>query len=87
MILEVRDIHCYYDLSHAVHGLSLSLDAGEIVSLLGRNGAGKSTTIHTITGIVRPRSGEVRLARSMVLRRPAPATLSAASRASALDRE
>jgi branched-chain amino acid transport system ATP-binding protein len=70
MILEVRDIHCYYDLSHAVHGLSLSLDAGEIVSLLGRNGAGKSTTIHTITGIVRPRSGEVRLAATPITHRP-----------------
>lgn len=62
MILEVDNIHCYYDLSHVLHGVSLSLDAGEIVSLLGRNGAGKTTTIQTIAGLVKPHTGAIRLA-------------------------
>ena len=55
MILEVDEIHCYYGLSHVVHGVSLQLEAGEIVSLLGRNGAGKTTTIQAIVGLVPPR--------------------------------
>ncbi len=58
MILEVDNIHCYYGLSHVLHGVSLKVDAGEIVSLLGRNGAGKTTTILSIMGLVRPRSGK-----------------------------
>lgn len=70
MILEVDNIHCYYGLSHVVHGLSLQLDAGEIVSLLGRNGAGKTTTIQAIVGLVRPRSGEIRLAEMPLSGRP-----------------
>lgn len=70
MILEVDNIHCYYGLSHVVHGLSLQLDAGEIVSLLGRNGAGKTTTIQAIVGLVRPRSGEIRLAETPLSGRP-----------------
>lgn len=70
MILEVENIHCYYGLSHVIHGLSLQLDAGEIVSLLGRNGAGKTTTIQTIVGLVRPRSGDIRLAEKPLTGRP-----------------
>ena len=70
MILEVENIHCYYDLSHVVHGLNLQLDVGEIVSLLGRNGAGKTTTIQAIVGVVRPRSGDIRLAERSLTGRP-----------------
>lgn len=66
MILEVDNIHCYYGLSHVLHGVSLKVDAGEIVSLLGRNGAGKTTTILSIMGLVRPRSGVIRLAASTI---------------------
>ncbi len=59
MILEVRDIHVYYGLAHVLHGISLQVDRGEVVALLGRNGAGKSTTLKAIMGIVPPRSGRV----------------------------
>ncbi len=71
MILEVEEIHCYYGLSHVVHGVSLELEAGEIVSLLGRNGAGKTTTIQAIVGLVPPRSGAIRLAATPITGRPA----------------
>jgi branched-chain amino acid transport system ATP-binding protein len=51
-ILEVRDLHAYYGKSHVLHGVDLSVGEGEIVSLLGRNGVGRSTTIKTIMGLV-----------------------------------
>ena len=70
MILEVDNIHCVYGPSHVLHGLSLQLDAGEIVSLLGRNGAGKTTTIQAIVGLVRPRSGDIFLATLPINGRP-----------------
>ncbi|MFN8559939.1 MAG: ABC transporter ATP-binding protein [Dehalococcoidia bacterium] len=57
--LEVRDVHTYYGNIHALKGVSLSVDAGEIVTLIGANGAGKSTTLKTISGLVRPRQGSV----------------------------
>ena len=70
MILEVDSINCFYGLSHVIRGLSLRLDAGEIVSLLGRNGAGKTTTIQAIVGLVRPRSGDIFLMTSPITGRP-----------------
>lgn len=60
-LLEVHDLHSYYGHIHALHGVSISVEAGEIVTLIGANGAGKTTTLNSISGIVRPRSGEVRL--------------------------
>jgi branched-chain amino acid transport system ATP-binding protein len=51
-MLEVRDLHAYYGKSHILHGVQLSVGAGEIVSLLGRNGVGRSTTIRSIMGLV-----------------------------------
>ena len=60
MILQVEDIHTYYGLVHMLHGVSLNVMEGEFVGLLGRNGAGKSTTIKSIMGLVPPRSGVVR---------------------------
>jgi branched-chain amino acid transport system ATP-binding protein len=51
-MLEVRDLHAYYGKSHILHGVRLSVGAGEIVSLLGRNGVGRSTTIKAIMGMV-----------------------------------
>ena len=51
-MLEVRDLHAYYGKSHILHGVHLSVGAGEIVSLLGRNGVGRSTTIKAIMGMV-----------------------------------
>jgi branched-chain amino acid transport system ATP-binding protein len=51
-VLEVRDLHAYYGKSHILHGVHLSVGTGEIVSLLGRNGVGRSTTIKAIMGMV-----------------------------------
>jgi len=60
-LLEVEGLHAHYDKSHILHGVHLSIGAGEIVSLLGRNGSGRSTTLKTIMGLVRPSAGSVRL--------------------------
>jgi branched-chain amino acid transport system ATP-binding protein len=60
-LLEVENIHSYYGNIHALKGVSLTVDKGEIVTLIGANGAGKSTTLRTITGTIRPREGNVRL--------------------------
>ena len=60
-LLEVDNVHSYYGNIHALKGISLSIEKGEIVTLIGTNGAGKSTTLKTISGIVRPRKGCVRL--------------------------
>ncbi len=59
-MLEVNDIHTYYGISHILFGVSLEVNAGEIVCLLGRNGAGKSTTMASIMGLVPPRQGSIR---------------------------
>src|SRR6187200_419925 len=58
-LLELRDVHTYYGNIHALKGISLTIDQGEIVTLIGSNGAGKSTTLKTISGLLRPREGEV----------------------------
>lgn len=60
-LLEVENIHSYYGNIHALKGVSLTVDKGEIVTLIGGNGAGKSTTLRTITGIMKPHEGHVRL--------------------------
>ena len=60
-MLEVRDVHTYYGNIHALKGISLTVDEGEIVTILGANGAGKSTTLNTICGILRPRTGSILL--------------------------
>ncbi len=59
MMLEVRDLHAFYGQSHILHGIDLDVDEGEIVSLLGRNGVGRSTTCKAIMGLVPPQ-GAVR---------------------------
>ncbi len=61
MLLEVENLHVYYGHIHAVKGISLQVDQGEIVTLIGANGAGKSTTLKTISGLLRPREGKIRL--------------------------
>lgn len=58
-MLEVNDIHTYYGNIHALKGISITVDQGEIVTLIGANGAGKSTTLRTISGLLKPRSGNV----------------------------
>jgi len=58
-LLELRDVHTYYGNIHALKGISLTVELGEIVTLIGSNGAGKSTTLKTISGLLRPREGEI----------------------------
>jgi branched-chain amino acid transport system ATP-binding protein len=58
-LLELRDVHTYYGNIHALKGISLTVELGEIVTLIGANGAGKSTTLKTISGLLRPRTGEI----------------------------
>lgn len=60
-MLEVENIHSYYGNIHALKGVSLTVDDGEIVTLIGGNGAGKTTTLRTITGSMKPLEGAVRL--------------------------
>jgi branched-chain amino acid transport system ATP-binding protein len=59
MLLEIRDLNTYYEESHILQGVSLDVGNEEIVCLLGRNGVGKSTTLKSVIGLVKPRSGEV----------------------------
>jgi branched-chain amino acid transport system ATP-binding protein len=59
-MLEVRDLHVNYGAISALHGISLEVQQGEIVTLIGANGAGKSTTLRAISGLVKPRAGLVR---------------------------
>ncbi len=59
MLLDVDEIHSYYEKSHILHGVSLKLEKGELVCLLGRNGVGKSTTLKSVMGIVQPREGSI----------------------------
>lgn len=56
-MLEIRDLHVNYGAISALHGISLDVNQGEIVTLIGANGAGKSTTLRAISGLVKPRSG------------------------------
>ena len=59
MLLEVRDLNVYYGAIHALQGISFAVNEGEIVTLIGANGAGKSTTLRTISGLLRPRRGSI----------------------------
>ena len=58
-LLEVNDIHTYYDKIHALKGISLTVEEGEIVCLIGANGAGKTTTLRAISGLIKPRQGNI----------------------------
>jgi branched-chain amino acid transport system ATP-binding protein len=60
MLLEVQDLNVYYGAIHALQGISFTVNEGEIVSLIGANGAGKSTTLRTVSGLLRPRKGFVK---------------------------
>jgi len=59
--LELRDVHTFYGNIHALQGITISVDEREIVTLIGANGAGKSTTLRTISGLLQPREGDVLL--------------------------
>jgi branched-chain amino acid transport system ATP-binding protein len=60
-MLKVKAIHVYYGASHALKGVSLSIESGELVTLIGANGAGKTTTLKTLSGLLRPRRGTIEL--------------------------
>ena len=58
-LLEVNNIHTYYDKIHALKGISLTVEQGEIVTLIGANGAGKTTTLRAVSGLIKPRQGNI----------------------------
>ena len=58
-MLRVEDINVYYGAIHAIKGISLDVPDGEIVALIGSNGAGKSTTLRTISGLMKPKTGKI----------------------------
>ena len=60
MLLEINETHTYFGKSHILHGVSMEVEEGEIVTLLGRNGVGKSTILKSIIGLVTPQSGSIR---------------------------
>ena len=57
-LLSLHDIHSFYGHIHALKGISVEVNEGEIVTLIGSNGAGKSTTLRTISGLIHPKPGE-----------------------------
>ena len=70
-LLELDDVHTYYGAIHALRGVTLNVEEGEIVTLIGSNGAGKSTTLRTISGQLKPRQGTVKLRGERIDHRPA----------------
>jgi branched-chain amino acid transport system ATP-binding protein len=70
-LLEIDDIQVFYDKIQALKGVSLEVNQGQIVTLVGGNGAGKSTTLKTVSGLLRPRHGEIRLAGERLNEQPA----------------
>jgi branched-chain amino acid transport system ATP-binding protein len=70
-LLELTDVHSYYGNIHALKGISITVDKGEIVTLIGSNGAGKSTTLRTISGLLTPRQGQISLGGKRIDRTPA----------------
>lgn len=70
-LLELTNVHSYYGNIHALKGISLTVDKGEIVTLIGSNGAGKSTTLRTISGILPPRTGQITLGGARIDQVPA----------------
>jgi branched-chain amino acid transport system ATP-binding protein len=70
-LLEVNEIHTYYDKIHALKGISLVVEEGEIVTLIGANGAGKTTTLRAISGLIKPRQGNIKLEGEDIVKYPA----------------
>ena len=66
-MLKVEDIHVYYGAIHAVKGVSFHVDDGEIVTLIGANGAGKSTVLQTISGLLHPKAGDISFANKSIV--------------------
>ncbi|MBP5199256.1 MAG: ABC transporter ATP-binding protein [Schwartzia sp.] len=76
-MLEIKDIHVYYGAIHAIKGVSLTVRQGEIVTLIGSNGAGKSTTLRTISGLLKPKEGDILFEGESIAGRPAQAIVKA----------
>lgn len=70
-MLMIRDLNVYYGVIHALKNVSLTVDQGEIVTLIGANGAGKTTLLRTISGLITPRSGEVLFEGRSLVKTPA----------------
>ena len=70
-VLTVKNINVYYGAIHAIKGISFDVNKGEIVTLIGANGAGKSTTLHTISGLLRSKTGDIEFLDSSIARTPA----------------
>jgi branched-chain amino acid transport system ATP-binding protein len=70
-LLELKDVHTYYGNIHALKGISLTVEQGEVVTLIGSNGAGKTTTLRTISGLLAPRQGQISLEGKRIDRVPA----------------
>ncbi len=69
-ILELDDVHTYYGAIHALKGISLTVNEGEVVTLIGANGAGKSTTLRSINGVNHPRNGSIRFQNTDITNAP-----------------
>lgn len=70
-VLTVKDINVYYGAIHAIKGISFDVNRGEIVTLIGANGAGKSTTLHTISGLLRSKTGDIEFLEESIAHTPA----------------
>ena len=70
-VLTVRDINVYYGAIHAIKGISFDVNRGEIVTLIGANGAGKSTTLPTISGLPSRKTGDIEFLESSIAKTPA----------------
>ena len=74
--LRITDLHAYYGESHILHGIDMKVDKGECVTLLGRNGSGRSTTLKSIMGLVGRRSGSIMLNGTEIINVPTHKTVS-----------
>lgn len=70
-VLTVKNINVYYGAIHAIKGISFDVDRGEIVTLIGANGAGKSTTLHTVSGLLRSKTGDIEFLEESIAHTPA----------------
>ncbi|MBR1553603.1 MAG: ABC transporter ATP-binding protein [Schwartzia sp.] len=76
-MLEIKNIHVYYGAIHAIKGVSLTVRQGEIVTLIGSNGAGKSTTLRTVSGLLAPKEGDILFEGESIAGRPAQSIVKA----------
>ena len=71
MKLEVKDLHKSFGGTEVLHGISFSVESGRALGLLGRNGAGKTTILHTVTGLIAPKSGKIEFEGKDITKMPA----------------